>query len=179
MLNRISVATILLVALASPLLVGFVTTKIELAMVRKEVKHQMMAGISKEKLTLISTTPATANQLDWEHSREFAYQQEMYDVVYTEVMGDTTHYWCWKDDKESRLNQELARLLHQDSRQERQHKRSAQLLVLYKSLYYQKSDRFKLHCFKPNHSNTATQDQRAYLSPIRPIDTPPPQVQHT
>lgn len=49
--------------------------------------------------------------LEWEHSREFEYKGEMYDVIRSETKGDTILYWCYWDRKETKLRKELNVLL--------------------------------------------------------------------
>jgi hypothetical protein len=78
---------------------------------RKEVKHKLMAQVDKSQLVLLKFTSEEATkQLEWEHSKEFEYQNEMYDVVSTETHGDTTYYWCWWDYEETDLNRQLVNL---------------------------------------------------------------------
>lgn len=50
-------------------------------------------------------------KLDWEHSREFEYKGEMYDVIRSETKGDSIWYWCYWDRKETKLRKELNVLL--------------------------------------------------------------------
>ena len=47
------------------------------------------------------------NKLEWEHSQEFEYNGEMYDVIRSEQKGDTMWYWCYWDRKETLLKKEL------------------------------------------------------------------------
>ncbi len=49
--------------------------------------------------------------LQWEHSREFEYKGEMYDVIRSEMKGDSIWYWCYWDKKETKLRKELNVLL--------------------------------------------------------------------
>jgi len=46
-------------------------------------------------------------KLFWEHSREFEYKGEMYDVIRTETRGDSVSYWCYWDRKETKLKKQL------------------------------------------------------------------------
>ena len=64
-----------------------------------------MQDIPREDLVHFKFTDAQLEtELDWEHSREFEYLDEMYDVVYREQIGATTHLWCWWDHEETALN---------------------------------------------------------------------------
>lgn len=46
--------------------------------------------------------------LRWEHAREFEYLGQMYDIVQQQSTEDSLFVWCYWDQEESRLNQELA-----------------------------------------------------------------------
>ena len=99
------------------LLMPLVSTHLRLThqrrIVRKEIKRKIIKGIDKDKLVKLSFTAADAKtKLRWEHSREFEYNGEMYDIVEKSVSGDTTHYWCWWDNEETQLNRQLAGLVN-------------------------------------------------------------------
>src|SRR5690606_30808540 len=49
--------------------------------------------------------------LDWEHSREFAYLGEMYDVVRSSSTRDSVTYWCHHDVRETRLRASMQAFL--------------------------------------------------------------------
>lgn len=78
--------------------------------VRKEVKHQIIAGLERSELVLLSFTASELKELKWEHSKEFEFEGEMYDIVETEVIDGVTYYWCWSDDEETALNKQLFEL---------------------------------------------------------------------
>lgn len=72
----------------------------------------MIAGLNPEELVLLKFTKHDAETLlKWKHSREFEFKGEMYDVVSTEIKGDTTYYRCWWDHEETRLNKQLKKLV--------------------------------------------------------------------
>lgn len=105
--------------------------------VKREVKWRMIAGISREELSLVKVSKdAARSELHWEHSREFEYQGQMYDVVATETHGDTLYYWCWWDHEETRLNKQLQELVAgiMGTSPERQEKQ-AQLISYFQSLF--------------------------------------------
>ena len=81
-------------------------------LVKKEVKGQLEAGMDKEKLILLKFTREEAkHNLKWEHSREFEYNDRMYDVVKMEEKGDKVYYYCWADEEETELNNRIRRLI--------------------------------------------------------------------
>jgi hypothetical protein len=105
-------------------------------MVRKEVKWKMIDGLDRDELSLIAISKDQKGQLEWEHSKEFEYQGEMYDVVYKKETGDSLFYWCWWDHKETQLNRQLASLtrilLDSDTKRKES---SSRITFFFKSLY--------------------------------------------
>lgn len=79
-------------------------------MVRRQVKHQIIAGIDKSELVLLSFTKEEAEELNWKHSKEFEYNGSMYDIVEADT-SNNIDYWCWWDYKETKLNKQLYKLL--------------------------------------------------------------------
>jgi hypothetical protein len=65
----------------------------------------------EEQLLWKFSTEDARQKLDWEHSREFEYKGEMYDVIRSETKGDSIWYWCYWDRKETKLRKELNVLL--------------------------------------------------------------------
>jgi hypothetical protein len=142
------------------LVVTFTFLHYQKAQLRRSIKHELMEGIDKEELVLIKVpTEARETLLQWEHAKEFEYRGEMYDVVRSEALGDTTYYWCWWDNEETALNQRLTELLSgafdDDNQHQQQQKR---LLHFLKSLYF---------------SETQT---TAYLTAQKDISMPVPNV---
>ncbi|MCB0754958.1 MAG: hypothetical protein H6603_02180 [Flavobacteriales bacterium] len=78
--------------------------------VRREVKHQIIAGLERSELVLLTFTPEQHSKLKWKHSKEFEFEGEMFDIVETEVVDGVTQYWCWSDDEETALNKQLFEL---------------------------------------------------------------------
>ncbi len=42
-------------------------------------------------------------KLNWKHSKEFEFNNQMYDVVDKVVTRDSIRYWCWWDFKETEI----------------------------------------------------------------------------
>ena len=176
MLNQSSRAFFLLTVLLSPALIGFFAVQIERSAVRREVKHQILEGIDKDRLELISISRKDSDELRWEHSKEFEYQGEMYDVVYMKTTKDSIQYWCWWDHKETALNKELSALLDSRQNQSTSHKNHVQLIVFFQSLYAEKVNHWELKpdcttlpCFRIPFMNS-------YKSRTLQVTAPPPQA---
>lgn len=143
--------------------------------VRRKIKWQVVNGIDKTELTLLKFTNAeTQTQLRWEHSKEFEYNDQMYDIVKTEKCGDTTYYWCFWDNKETLLNKQidsmLALMLGGDAQQKNQQN---QLDHFYKSLFFESTSTVKFY----GASNTISASPYLFsiCSTTLLPTTPPPQ----
>lgn len=62
-----------------------------------------------EKVVKFSFSLDEVKSLKWEHSREFEYHGEMYDVIRYESHSGLITYTCWHDVKESTLNKKISR----------------------------------------------------------------------
>lgn len=119
------------------MLVGYSWLQYEKMLVRKAVKRQLLAGMDRTDLVLLKFSQEGAKTLvRWEHSHEFEYQGQMYDIVHSETIGDSIFYHCYWDRGESKLNQQIKMLVAQGlekdpANQENQLK----LIHFYKSLY--------------------------------------------
>ena len=113
--------------------------------IKKEVKQQIIAGIDKEELVLLIFTKEEAQtKLRWEHSHEFEYNGQMYDIVEMEISGDTIYYHCWWDYKETKLNKKLYELLAYAMGNDGKKKESQQRLTnFYTSLFHSINDAWK------------------------------------
>lgn len=107
--------------------------------IKREVKWKMIAGIDKNELVLLKfTEEEIQTELRWEHSKEFEYKDQMYDIVEKWVQSDTIYFWCWWDHEETKLNKQLDGLLANvlGNDQQRQEKKN-QLADFFKKLYHE------------------------------------------
>lgn len=113
--NRLKVkflGLLLLLCFVLPIATNFVILQYQKRQVKREVKRKIMAGLEKEDLVLLKFTEQEKHtQLNWKHSKEFEYRGENYDIVTTEVAGDTTYYRCRRDYEETKLNRQLDELV--------------------------------------------------------------------
>lgn len=80
------------------------------------VRHEVKAKLAMDKHTgpLVKLTFARGDVrdlLEWEHSREFRYRGEMYDIARTEEATDSISYWCHHDVKETSIRREISKWL--------------------------------------------------------------------
>lgn len=113
----------LLLCLAAPFALTYSYLKVEKHQLKRSIKHQIIDGINKSELVLLRFSKKEIKEkLEWEHSKEFEYEGEMYDVVEKVETTDSVSYWCWWDYEETRLNKQLAGILiatwHQNKTQQ-------------------------------------------------------------
>lgn len=83
----------------------------QVRLARREVKAMVLQGLPRETLKELRFHRKDASGLYWEHSSEFRYDGQMYDVVESSAEGDTLIYLCFEDRKETALRQRLTALL--------------------------------------------------------------------
>ncbi|AEE53853.1 hypothetical protein [Haliscomenobacter hydrossis] len=166
---------LLLACLGVPLLGTYAWLQYQKLVVKREVKQALMAGMGKERLVRLAFTPAQADTvLHWEHSREFEYQGQMYDVVEAQMRSDSTIYWCWWDQEETLLNQHLSALVEKilERDPQRQHAQD-QLSQFLDNLYCSPSKgqflTFLPACFQHRHTTPYT-----YQFYVQSLNTGPP-----
>lgn len=97
----------------------------------------MIEGLQDEELVHLVFDQNEILELRWEHSREFEYRGEMYDVVRSENVKGVVHYWCWHDHEETSLNKRLTESVQlawgKNPRRDHQQDR---LSWFFKSLYF-------------------------------------------
>jgi len=144
--------------------------------VKHEVKWKIIQGLDKSELVLIQLSKAEMeDKLEWEHSKEFEFEGEMYDVVEFEETTDSVKYWCWWDHKETELNKNLADVVNSllgnhPERQEKEHK----LISFYQSLFSEKIYQWKALQFTKISTPIS---EYSFVSKvhINSIPSPPPQ----
>lgn len=141
---RALTAIFLCFSLTLPFLGTYTCLKMEKRKVKRAIKARMIEGMNKSELVLLKFTEEdAANELEWEHSREFEYNGQMYDVVEKQQQGDTTYYYCWWDHEETKLNLQLSELVANAMGKNPLNKdKQERLNNFLKSLYYsEKSDK--------------------------------------
>ncbi|MCF8219715.1 MAG: hypothetical protein K9J21_12140 [Bacteroidales bacterium] len=137
-MNRKVYGILLLFVLIAPTVMTFTWLHHQKHIVKKQVKRQMINGIDKEELELLKFSKKEIHtQLRWEHSKEFEYKGQMYDIVEKIVKEDSIFYWCWWDHEETKLNKKLSNLANNAFRDNpKKQKKNQQLFSYLKSLYF-------------------------------------------
>ncbi|MDX1652970.1 MAG: hypothetical protein R3277_10790 [Brumimicrobium sp.] len=110
-MKRIS-ALLLLLVVSIPFWGSYGWLKYEKYTLKKSLKKELSL-ISEEEHFVHFTfnLKDTAAHLKWEHSKEFEYRGEMYDIVSRKYSGDSVTYKLWWDQRETTLNRRLAELV--------------------------------------------------------------------
>ncbi|MCB9336000.1 MAG: hypothetical protein H6586_07615 [Flavobacteriales bacterium] len=142
--------------------------------IKRTVKHEIINSISKSDLAFIKLSKVEAEEeLDWEHSKEFEFKNNMYDVVYTETTSDSVFYWCWLDKKETQLNILLAELVKNTFGNNQNKKKNEKALIDFcKSLYFYELSNLKLDI--PNYCYFYSDNYFDNYYSIKPNPTSPP-----
>ena len=138
-MKRKVVSLLLLFCLVAPVVATFTFLQYQKMQVKREVKWKMITGIDKNELVLLKfTNEETQTELRWEHSKEFEYKGQMYDIVETSIQEGTIYYWCWLDDEETKLNKQLEELVYNvlGNKPQRQEKKN-QLAEFFKKLFHE------------------------------------------
>ncbi len=102
----------LLLSLTVPVLMTYGYLCHQKWIVKNQVKQSIIAGLDRDELVFLKFSRDDQSKLlKWEHSREFEYQDQMYDVVYVVETTDSLSYWCWWDHEETALNLQLKSLV--------------------------------------------------------------------
>ncbi len=144
-------------------------------MVRKEIKRKIIAGIDKNELVLLKFSEKDKqNLLKWEHSKEFEYLGEMYDVVETNTVGDTTFYWCWWDYEETKLNKQLSKLVHAAwGENPLNRENNKRLFAFFKLLFYTDSENNSLFAVRDSECESLYTTEQLPSPPRTPLVPPP------
>lgn len=121
------VAVILLLGMLGALPGGYLYIyRIQKECVRQEVKAMIESGIQEEDLTLFIFPEDPEEQAEmgirWIKEDEFLLNGVMYDVVSLEKSGGMAHYYCYQDNKETRLRQTAEEIADMQSGKERKDK---------------------------------------------------------
>ncbi len=138
----------------------------------------MIRGIDKQELILVKVgIDEVETRLRWEHSREFEYAGQMYDVIEREINIDTVFLYCWPDHAETRLNKQLTTLMALAMGQRPHNKDNQKRLAdffksLFRSPQSEKTTQVQVIEMEPVHSIYRSD----YSSFNLPPPSPPPEI---
>jgi len=110
--------------------------------VRQKVEEKRTVGFHKDELTKLTFAKKDIKTiLRWEHSREFEYRNEMYDIVSSSDSEDSIIYICYRDIEEIKIKNQLEKLTFKDFENSKNHQdRDKRILDYLKQVYYFEND---------------------------------------
>lgn len=168
---------VLLLVLTAPILGTWAWLTIHKSQVRKAAKHYIMETADPSNfVTFQFTDEQIARELDWEHSREFEYKGQMYDVVDRYRNGDKTTIICWPDNEETVINKSLDNLVSQFLGNDPVNSESQEkVVVFYRSLYFEEITQYNFYRFPERRRKKVRLDETENPQFITP-PTPPPKA---
>jgi hypothetical protein len=111
MLKKI-ISIFLIIVLFAPFWLTFSIYHLEKKTIKKSVKKLLISQLDENQLvTLKFSKDELYIKLRWEHSKEFEFNEVMYDIVKSEEKADSVTYLCWQDDEETALNRNFLDML--------------------------------------------------------------------
>lgn len=108
---KITISLVLILCFITPFVGTYSWLTYKKTLIKKEVKKQLIMGIEKDNLVKLGFRLDEVNsKVRWEHSKEFEFQGQMFDIVTKEVVADSIYYLCWPDHEETVLNNKLYKL---------------------------------------------------------------------
>ncbi len=168
---------VLLLTLIAPVVVTMSWLQLEKLQLKKSIKKQLIHSVDREQLTLLKFTQAqTKTELNWKHSKEFEWENNMYDIVEQEIQGDTVLYWCYFDSEETEINHKISLLLQSNwQNNNNKNKNEKRLLHFFKLLYCQENAHKKPMFFYSEKQNDIQKKVNIIQFKVAP-PTPPPRI---
>ena len=106
---------VLLLAVASPIFIAFLSYNIQLKKIKHQVKHELILNTSKSDLVSFTFKYNSENfkSLKWKHCGEFEFNGKMFDIVEADSSENEVYYLCFPDKQETALNLQFNDLLNQ------------------------------------------------------------------
>lgn len=121
-------------------IIGFyLNFEIEKSQIKEEIKEKIIQHLPEKLLTLIKISSGDKERITWtEEGKEFRYHKNMFDVVKIKTKGDTTYYYCFNDEKESKLFVNLDKLVKEqtDNSQSRTNQKKQDITYFFHELSY-------------------------------------------
>jgi hypothetical protein len=106
------IAIFLIAVLTFPFWGSYSYFHLEKKKIMTEVDRALSTGMDKTKLVNFRfSVEDSKTRLTWKHSREFVYQGQMYDIVEQRQDGEFIVFTCYKDNKETRLENNKEKII--------------------------------------------------------------------
>lgn len=116
MFSKRGTAIFFSIALLAPFWLSYSVLYVQRLLIKAEVEEMMEKQVGPAELvTLTFLKQDAGEQLEWEHSREFRYKGQFYDVVGVLEHQDSVTYTCWWDKAETLVAETMERLVEQEN----------------------------------------------------------------
>ena len=130
----------------------------------------------EEDQVLFKFTDEEAADLSWEHSKEFEYKGEMYDIIRQERKNDTTWYWCYWDKKETKVRKDMRNVLARALTLPQQQKNQERIGDFFKTLFLHQGLQFRTQDAGASSITHAQRDAPSVLTNAPNPPNPPPEL---
>ena len=80
--------------------------------IRENIEQKIIKNLRKSELNLIIANEENLSKIDWEREgKEFEFEGDFYDIVFTEIKSGITYYYCFKDKGETILEAKINQFL--------------------------------------------------------------------
>jgi hypothetical protein len=121
-----------------PLTGSFLWIQLKKHIIKEEVKQILVSQKHEKQLVWLKFSIAESETiLKWEHSKEFEFDGNMYDIVDVTVTNDSVFYLCYHDRKETELNKKIDAIVAGIFSKEKETQQHQNLKIsFYKSLFF-------------------------------------------
>jgi hypothetical protein len=80
--------------------------------IRENIEQKIIKNLKKTDLNIFIANEENLAKIAWEREgKEFKFEGELYDIVFTEIKSGTTYYYCFKDKDETILETKIEQFL--------------------------------------------------------------------
>jgi hypothetical protein len=171
-----ALATILLILMLLPFGGSYLFLEFEKSKARD---YAQLALVNEENPTqmvwLKFTKEEIKNDLRWEHSGEFEYKGQMYDISKREEKGDTTYFYCYWDKFETLINAKLNDLIALHTAGKNKQNDTELIVSLFKAVYLTANNIIEIDFPSLVAMNTSAIHPAHYNTDLK-LESPPPQL---
>lgn len=105
------VSIILLLCLLAPFTAAYIAMQYHLKKNSSEVIAKLKTNQRNPELILLKFTNREAKaKLKWHKNDEFEFNKDMYDIAKQEINQDSSFFWCYKDNKETKIRKDFKQI---------------------------------------------------------------------
>lgn len=85
--------------------------------IREKIEHEITKSLKKSELICIIANAENLSKISWERpTKEFKFEDNLYDVVYTEKVYGITYYYCLSDKDETIIEAKINELFENQTK---------------------------------------------------------------